>query len=101
MGAEVVLVPWDVVLMFLLACTIKSNDFFVHIFLIIFVRNRFIHFQMKLRVLQTDKCTLIFFKRMGKIQFQGQVTLKFDGLTVILTYTWNGYYINIIFMKDL
>ena len=58
-GAEVVLVPWDVVLMCLLARTIKSNDFFVHIYLIIFAWNRFIQFQIKLWVLQTDKCTLI------------------------------------------
>ena len=42
------LVPWDVVLMCLLACTIKSNDFFVHIYLIIFAWNWFIQFQIKL-----------------------------------------------------
>ena len=57
----------------MLACTIKSGDFLVHICLIIFAWNRFIDFQMKLWVLQTDKCTPI--KKMGKIQFQGQVTL--------------------------
>ena len=48
MGAEVLLVLWDVVFMCLLACTIKSNDFFVHIYLIIAIDEG--RFEKKIKV---------------------------------------------------